>query len=130
MRETADSLSQLDDNNSTIIHSHYTEAIEALAQAVSWLLDNYKDDINAPGSISYDFMMLTGTVCGGWQMARSAIVAHNKLNDASESHKDFYRTKQMTARFYAEHFLPRASSYLKTILTGSESIMAINTDQF
>lgn len=130
MRETADSLSRLDDNNSTIIHSHYIEAIEALTQAVSWLLDNYKDDINAPGAISYNFMMLTGTVCGGWQMAQSAIVAYHKLNDASDSYNDFYRTKQMTARFYAEHILPRASSYLKTILTGSESIMSIETDQF
>ena len=74
-------------------------------------------------------MMLMGTVCGGWQMASAVVVAAQKI-EAGVDDIDFYKTKIVTAIFYAEHFLPRSGAYLNAITAGSESIMALDIEQF
>ncbi len=73
--------------------------------------------------------MLMGTVVGGWQMGRAALVAHEKLQ-TNEGDAKFYQSKLTTARFYAEHVMPRAAAYLATVLAGSESIMALDDEYF
>ena len=60
-------------------------------------------------------------------MARAALIATAK-SDASDG--EFYRNKIITARFYAEHYLPRSSGHFSSILAGSESIMALDEEQF
>ena len=115
------------DVNQTAIKRALDDATGKLAQATDWLLQNYRDDPNAPGSIALNFLMLMGYVCGGWQMARAALIATEKFASSSD---DFYRSKIVTARFYAEHYLPRTSGYFSTIRAGSESIMALDAEQF
>ena len=115
------------DVNQAVIKSALGDATGKLAQATEWLLQNYRDDPDAPGSIALNFLMLMGYVCGGWQMARAALIATEKSASSSD---DFYRSKIVTARFYAEHYLPRTSGYFSTIRAGSESIMALDAEQF
>ena len=52
--------------------------------------------------------MLTGYVCGGWQMARAALAAQAGL--ASGEDEGFYRAKIVTAVFYAQQILPKAGA--------------------
>ena len=103
------------------------DAAGKLEQATEWLLDNYRDDPNAPGSVAINFLMLMGYVCGGWQMARAAMIAAQK---SASSDDDFYRSKITTARFYAEHYLPRSAGHYSAIRAGSGSIMALGEEQF
>ena len=126
IRQTIAGLSDTDVNQ-TVIKRVLGDATEKLAQATDWLLQTYRDDPDAPGSIALNFLMLMGYVCGGWQMARAAMVAAQK---SASSDDDFYRSKIVTARFYAEHYLPRTSGYFSTIRAGSESIMAMDEEQF
>ncbi len=126
INQTIAELSDTDVNQKTIKHA-LDAATGKLAQATDWLLQNYRDDPDAPGSIALNFLMLMGYVCGGWQMARAALIAAEKSASSSE---DFYRGKIVTARFYAEHYLPRTSGYFSTIEAGSESIMALDAEQF
>ncbi|MGI9228272.1 MAG: acyl-CoA dehydrogenase [Gammaproteobacteria bacterium] len=106
-----------------VIAANLAAAIDDLEAATRWLLDNHEQDSYAAGSSAVNFLMLMGTVCGGWQMARAAAIA------AAED-TAFNRNKLITARFYAEHFLPRTKGYLGMITAGSESIMALKADQF
>ena len=115
------------DVNQAVIKRALGDATGKLAQATEWLLQNYRDDPDAPGSIALNFLMLMGYVCGGWQMARATLIATEKSASSSD---DFYRSKIVTARFYAEHYLPRTSGYFSTIRAGSESIMALDAEQF
>ena len=110
-----------------ILKRELTDATGRLEQATDWLLQNYRDDVNAPGSIAINYLMLMGFTCGGWQMARAALIAQKKSTSSGD---DFYRSKIVTARFYAEHYLPRTSGYFSTIKAGSESIMALDAGQF
>jgi hypothetical protein len=75
-----------------------------------------------------NYMMLTGYVCGGWQMARSAMVAQGKL--AAGEDPPFHEAKLVTARFYAEQILPKAGALLGAVKSGGTTIMALEEEQF
>jgi acyl-CoA dehydrogenase len=106
-----------------------SEGRVALARATDWLLETHPNDVHAAGSAAVNLLMLMGTVVGGWQMARAALAAHAKL-ESNEGDAKFYQSKLITARFYAEHVLPRSGSYLAAVLAGSESIMALDDEYF
>jgi 3-(methylsulfanyl)propanoyl-CoA dehydrogenase len=74
------------------------------------------------------YLKLWGTVAGGWQMARAAAIAKQRLDEGAEDF-DFYRAKIGTARFFAEHILPHAAAYKAAIVTGSHSTLALEVDQ-
>ncbi len=103
--------------------------IGALEQATAWLLEHGNSDPHAMGSAGVNLMMLTGTVLGGWLLARGALAARARLA-AGDGDRDFLEAKQLTARFYAEHLMPRAGTCLQAILAGSESLMALRDEQF
>jgi len=126
IRQTTADLSDADAGQAVIKHA-LDDATGKLAQATDWLLDNYRDDPDAPGSAAINYLMLMGYVCGGWQMARAAMIAAQK---SVSSDKDFYRSKIVTARFYAEHYLPRTAGHFSAIRAGSGSIMALDAEQF
>ncbi|MAF84568.1 MAG: acyl-CoA dehydrogenase, partial [Chromatiales bacterium] len=104
-------------------------AVGELATAAQWLGDNFAADPDTPGAVSVNFLMLMGTVAGGWQMARAASVAVEQLEAGAED-KSFYKAKIVTATYFAEQILPLASAYRAGVEAGSGSIMALSDDQF
>ena len=105
------------------------KAVDEGVQARAWLLEHGPKDRNAAGAASVNFMMLMGYLCGGWVMGKSALKA-TRLLEAGEGDGVFLKTKLVTARFYFEHLLPRAGAYLAAVKAGSESIMALEPEQF
>ncbi|MEM7708399.1 MAG: acyl-CoA dehydrogenase [Pseudomonadota bacterium] len=105
------------------------QAAGQLEEATRWLLTHGGDDLHAPGAASFNFLMLAGTVVGGWQMARSAVAAQRRLDECSDN-EAFYQAKVATARFYADHLLSRSSAYLAAATVGSASTMALADEQF
>ncbi|MCY4338858.1 MAG: acyl-CoA dehydrogenase C-terminal domain-containing protein [Gammaproteobacteria bacterium] len=126
IRQTAADLSATEVNQA-VIKRALGDAVEQLAQATDWLLANAQRDPNAPGAVALNFLMLTGYVCGGWQLARAAMIAAAK---AAATNDGFYQSKIITARFYAEHYLPRSAGHFSAIRAGSESMMALGEEQF
>ena len=126
IRQTTAGLSDADSNQAAIKRA-LDDATEKLGQATDWLLQNHGDDPDAPGSVALNFLMLMGYVCGGWQMARAAMIAAQKSSSPGD---EFYRSKIVTARFYAEHYLPRTGGHFAAIRAGSGSIMALGEEQF
>jgi hypothetical protein len=74
--------------------------------------------------------MLVGTVIGGWQLARGALVAAARLEQDATADTTFLRTQVLLARFYAEHVLPRVIPYSTAVRAGSGTIMALAAEQF
>jgi len=123
---TAEDLGRLPGDDMATIRDALREGARALAEATEWILASR--DANAVMAISFDYLMLAGTVCGGWQMARAAGVAQSKLVTGEDS--VFHEAKLVTARFYAEHLLPKAGALLRSIQNGGVSIMALTVEQF
>jgi 3-(methylthio)propanoyl-CoA dehydrogenase len=92
------------------VHRGLVEGLDALERATAFLVEA-GPALAAAGSAPY--LALFGTVAGGWLMARLALAARGR-GDAA-----FAAAKFATARFYAEHYLPRAPSYLPAILGGA-----------
>ncbi len=129
MRTVAASAGKSGDGDIQIIGTQLGAAITALEQAMAWLLANGIQNTAVPGSVAVNMVMLVGTVCGGWQLARAALIARTGL-DSTAGDKDYLAAKIKTARFYAEHFLPRAQAQSQSICAGADTIMALSETQF
>ncbi len=111
------------------IRGGVADGCDQLAGATSWLLASYERDAWIPGAVAHSLLMLTGTVAGGWQMARAAVAASDRLaGDAGD--REFYEAKIITARFFAEQIMPTAAAYRRAIEYGSDTVMALSEDQF
>ena len=110
------------------IGSALSVATEDARESLSWLLANHASDPTIPGGVSYHFLMMLGALCGGWQLARSAEIAADKLAGGTVD-SDFYKAKILTAKFYAEQSLPRVVAHARSIQSGSATMMAVTLDQ-
>jgi hypothetical protein len=106
-----------------------SDASSDLEAVVTYVAGTMKSDILAVFAGSVPYLKLAGIVLGGWQMARSAIIAHNKLA-AGDGERAFFEAKIGTARFFADHLLSQASSLRIAIIEGSAGVLALTEDQF
>ena len=113
----------------SVIRVALAQGVADLAAATDWLLETFPGNMKAASAGAVPFLKLFGTVAGGWQMARAALIAKNNL-DGNTGDTDFYRAKIATARFYAEHVLPLAGAFRRQIVDGSKSVLALEEAQF
>ncbi|MDG4554166.1 MAG: acyl-CoA dehydrogenase [Candidatus Competibacter sp.] len=123
---TAETLDPIPGDDMAVIRDGLRDGVRALSKATEWMLAG--GDPGEAMAVSVDYLMLTGTVCGGWQMARAARAAQNKLMTGEDS--VFHEAKLVTTRFYVEHLLPKADALLRSIRNGGISIMALTEEQF
>ena len=86
-------------------------------------------DRDAVGAASVDYMMFSGYLLLAVAWAASARVAYKKLKEGT-TEKAFYDAKIQTADFYFAKILPRTTSLLETMSTGSKPLMGIDENQF
>ena len=103
-------------------------ARQALLEVVDFVVGQVKSNPNAVFSGSVPYLMLAGNVVAGWQMARSLLVAQTELAAGVEA--DFMRAKIVTARFYADHLLTKASGLRDSIVDGADCVTALALDAF
>ena len=96
---------------------------------VEFVVANGKTKPNAVFAGSVPYLMLAGNVVAGWQLARALLVAEAQFAKG-EGDAAFLNAKVVTARFYAEHILTRASSVRAAILEGADSVTALALDAF
>jgi butyryl-CoA dehydrogenase len=89
----------------------------------------YGSDVKAAHAGAVPFLKLMGIVCGGWQMARAALVAERRLAEG-KGDQSFHEAKIKTARFYADHVLTQAPALRNAIVRGSAGVMALAEEQF
>ncbi|MEZ5566356.1 MAG: acyl-CoA dehydrogenase [Gammaproteobacteria bacterium] len=114
-----------------VISERLQKGLQAIEKAGKWLAENHASHPATPGSAAYHLLMLMGTVTGGWQLARGALIAHRRLaTDLNAPERSFLEAKIITARFYAEQFMPLATAHLCALQAGPEALLAITDDQF
>jgi butyryl-CoA dehydrogenase len=128
MRKTEAELAAHAGGDLAAIRNQFTLAIRAFEDVVAYVAANARADIRAVYAGSVPYLMLAGTVVGGWNMARAALVAQARL-DAGET-DPFYGAKIKTARFYADYVLTRAAGLCAAIVGGAEGVLALTEEQF
>ncbi|MCL4776499.1 MAG: acyl-CoA dehydrogenase C-terminal domain-containing protein [Gammaproteobacteria bacterium] len=112
-----------------VLHSALQEGIESVVAAGRWLAANHARHPGVAGGISWNLLMLLGTVAGGWVMARAALAAQAQLA-AGTSDVAFCEAKLLTARFHATQVMPVATAWRRGIEAGCEALLALPEEQF
>ncbi|MFA7554759.1 MAG: acyl-CoA dehydrogenase [Spongiibacteraceae bacterium] len=108
------------------ISTALSAGVEALQRLLTLLLAQGAENPSLPAAASVNLLMASGTIVGGWLLARSALVAIEKR----DQDRAFFEAKLITARFYAEQIMPRAQAYIAAAETGEKTMMAMKIDQF
>ena len=77
---------------------------------------------------SFYILKLLGITLGGWMLARSAQIATEQLAKR-QGDADYLKGKVLTARFFADHLLPQASSLAFAAMHGGDSVLAVEEAQ-
>ena len=128
MRDAAGALARGDESLKAIGKA-LADGVNAVETAVGYIVENYGSELKAVHVGAVPFLKLLGIVAGGWQMARAARIASQRLA-AGEGDAGFYRAKVVTARFYADHVLPQAAALAHTVTAGSSAALALDEAQF
>ncbi len=128
-RATADALKLSDSADLAAIGRRLSVAADALQQVVEFIASTMKADIKAVFAGSVPYLKMAGVVFGGWQMARAAQIAQQKLA-SGDGDASFYGAKIATARFFADYFLSTATASRDAIVEGSAGVLALTEEQF
>ena len=100
-----------------------------LKAATMWFMQNGMANPNNVGAGAHHYMHIMGIVALGLQWLRMATAAQAAL-DAGTGNAKFYETKLVTARYFAERFIPDCGALRRKIEAGSEAIMALEPEMF
>ncbi len=104
-------------------------ASKALAEAVEYLLATFGKDVKAASAGAVPFLRLMGIVAGGWQLARSALIAERRLAEGKGDNA-FYQAKIATARFFADQLLSQAPGLASAVTSGGAGALSLDEEQF
>lgn len=110
------------------IQTSLTKAIGAVEETIAWMLANAKSNTDAMAASAVPFLRQFSLVAGGYMMARMAYSAHQALHGGEDA--NFYNTKLITARFFAEAQLPQVHGLTAPIMGGQKAAVQIANDQF
>lgn len=99
---------------------------EDFLAVVDFIAAAAKGNPNAAYAGSVPYLMLAGNLVAGWQLARALMAAE----DALATDKAFMQAKITTARFYAEHILPRTGALRAAIVDGADSVTELALESF
>ena len=111
-----------------VIRQALDTAISTLERATEALIETARDDMAAAAAGASYYLRLTGTVVGGWLLAKGALAALRQM-ESGEGDPNFLEAKLVTARFYAEHIIPTGTALLAPIERGGRSVMALADGQ-
>ena len=103
-------------------------SIDLLEKATRFVADQAREDIASALACSVPYLMLWGTVAGGWQLGRAAGAAASKA-ETGDAESEFYAAKVATAKYYASHVLSRTAALAHEIVVGSGDVMALSEQQ-
>jgi len=115
IRGVADALVGSSDDRLAVMGAALSDALIAHLLSTQTILEMFKVDKNAAMAVSFDYMMQTGYLFGGWHLAASSLVAIDLL--ARNEKTLFCQRKIATTEFYLHRLMPRASAHADAILS-------------
>jgi alkylation response protein AidB-like acyl-CoA dehydrogenase len=100
-----------------------------LKAATMWFMQNGMANPNNVGAGAHHYMHILGIVALGSMWLMMAEAAQKALAEG-RGNKAFLEAKLVTARYFAERFLPDAGSLRRKIEAGSDAMMALTPEQF
>ena len=100
----------------------------AFLDVVDFVAGNTKASPNAVFAGSVPYLMLTGNLIAGWQLARALLVAEELSAKGEDT--AFMHAKITTARFYADHILSKVPGMRDSIVEGADSVTEMALDAF
>ncbi|MDR7060128.1 MULTISPECIES: acyl-CoA dehydrogenase C-terminal domain-containing protein [unclassified Sphingopyxis] len=100
-----------------------------LKAATMWFMQNGMANPNNVGAGAHHYMHILGIVALGSMWLMMAEAAGKALAEG-RGNKGFLEAKLVTARYFAERFLPDAGSLRRKIEAGSDAMMALTPEQF
>jgi alkylation response protein AidB-like acyl-CoA dehydrogenase len=97
--------------------------------ATMWFMQNGMTNPNNVGAGAHHYMHIMGIVALGTMWLMMADAAQTSL-DEGRGDKAFLEAKLVTARYFAERFIPDAGALRRKIEAGSETMMALSPEQF
>ena len=114
--------------NAKAVAARLKAAREAFLSVVDFVVAGSKTNPNAVFAGSVPYLMLTGNLVAGWQMARALLVAQSHVAQGHDV--AFMNAKITTARFYADHILSKAPGLRDSIVDGADSVTELPLDVF
>ncbi len=111
------------------LRASLASGVRAASDCIEFILAHAGKDPRVAFAGAVPFLKLMGIVCGGWQMARAALISERKLA-ANDGDAAFYSAKIVTARFFGDHVLSQAGGLRDTVVNGSGAVMALSEEQF
>ncbi len=111
------------------IRSELARGVDALSSAAEYILTSYAARPRQVMAGAVPFLKLFGIVAGGWQLARAALVAKNRLAEG-RGDRAFYTAKIATAQFFGDHVLAAAAGLAHTVIHGGESEAVLAEGEF
>jgi hypothetical protein len=111
-----------------IIGEALLKSIASLAEVSQWIGMNAMGDLRKAFACSVPYLKLWGITAGGWQMARAAKIAAEKI--ASGDADPFYSAKITTAKFFASHVLTQGAWYKRQIIDGAGDVMTLPEEAY
>lgn len=110
-----------------LLADNLAQAISQYESVVSYMLEQTQENIRAAYAGSVPYLMLTGYVLGGWQMARAALacVGDQTAYVNAGISPEFMSNKFATAVFYAGVVLPRTEALGRIIHQGVALTQAV-----
>ncbi|GGY75779.1 acyl-CoA dehydrogenase C-terminal domain-containing protein [Marinobacter zhanjiangensis] len=102
-------------------------ALERLSDVTDQVLEQAKDDPDAPGAASADYTNLFGMTALAFMWAKIVVAAAPKAEGDSSG---FYSGKLKTAQFYFQRMLPQAVALAESVRSGSGSMMKHADNEF
>ena len=127
MRETIADLAAHDGDLDDLAEP-LTVAVRALETATDWIVETWPQDPAPAAAGAVHYLRLMGIATGGWLLAQGALrAAKRKARGDTDTYLDH---KVVSARFFAEQYLPQAAALRATILAGGDTIAAVSPDAF
>jgi alkylation response protein AidB-like acyl-CoA dehydrogenase len=105
------------------------KGLATLTEVSQWMGMTGMGDMNKALACSVPYLKLWGVTAGGWQMARAAKIAAEKIA-SGDPEAEFYKAKLATAKFYASHVLSQNAWLKRQIVDGSSDVLALSEGQF
>lgn len=114
--------------HATAVAARLKAAREAFLSVVDFVVAGGKSNPNAVFAGSVPYLMLTGNLVAGWQLARALLVAQEALTKGEDV--AFMQAKITTARFYADHILSKVPGVRDSIVEGADSVTDMALEAF
>ena len=129
------------DRDMTALKTHPDAAISAAAKSVIEANETARtatasiigsaNSPRRPAAAASNYLMLLGTLTGGWLMARSGAAAADAIANGETGtigNDDFMAIKITTMQIYITHHLPKLFALARTIADGDAPILAMQPD--